>query len=90
METLKTNHSSQSGLTTNEAGRDDRLEMQGKVEECMPGTLFRVRCDNGHLVLCTLSGKLRQNRIRILAGDAVTCECSPYDVSRGRITWRRT
>jgi translation initiation factor IF-1 len=84
----KTNHSSQSGSTTSEADRDDRLEMQGKIEECMPGTLFRVRCDNGHLVLCTLSGRLRQNRIRLLAGDCVRCEVSPYDTSRGRVVWR--
>jgi translation initiation factor IF-1 len=55
----------------------------------MPGTLFRVRCDNGHVVLCTLSGKLRVNRIRLLVGDNVTVEVSPYDLTRGRVTWRR-
>ena len=70
--------------------RDDRLEMEGVVSECMPGTLFRVTCDNGHVVLATLAGKLRQNRIRLLPGDRVRCEVSPYDLSRGRVCWRYT
>lgn len=69
--------------------RQDRLELQGVVEEALPGTLFRVRCDAGHEVMCTLSGKLRINRIRLLPGDRVTIEVSPYDVSKGRVTWRR-
>ena len=68
--------------------RDDRLELSGIIEEALPGTLFRVRCDSNLLVLCTLSGKLRMNRIRLLPGDAVTVEVSPYDTSRGRVTWR--
>jgi translation initiation factor IF-1 len=68
--------------------REDRLELQGFVDEALPGTLFKVKCDNGLLVLCTLAGKLRMNRIRILPGDAVTIEVSPYDTSKGRITWR--
>jgi len=68
--------------------RDDRLEMNGTVEEALPSTLFKIRCDNGLLVLCTLAGRLRMNRIRILPGDFVTIEVSPYDTSKGRITWR--
>lgn len=68
--------------------RDDRLEMEGCVEECLPGTLFKVTCDNGHEVLCTLSGKLRINRIRLLVGDRVRLEVSPYDLSRGRVAYR--
>jgi len=68
--------------------RDDRLTLEGVVEECMPGTLFRILCTNGHRVLATLGGKLRQNRIRLLCGDNVTCEVSPYDLSRGRVTYR--
>ena len=68
--------------------RQDRLELEGRIEECLPGTLFRVKCTAGNVVLCTLSGKLRMNRIRLLPNDNVTIEVSPYDVSRGRITWR--
>lgn len=71
-----------------EQERQDRLELAGSVDECLPGTLFRVKCTAGNVVLCTLSGRLRQNRIRILPGDNVTIEVSPYDLSRGRITWR--
>lgn len=68
--------------------RQDRIELHGFVEEALPSTLFTVRCDNNLVVLCTLSGKLRLNRIRILSGDAVTIEVSPYDTSKGRIVWR--
>jgi len=62
------------------------------VEEALPGTLFKVKCTMGsteHSAVCTLSGKLRINRIRLLPGDRVTIEVSPYDLSRGRVTWRR-
>jgi translation initiation factor IF-1 len=69
--------------------RQDRLEFEGRVEEALPGTLFRVKTSLGSEVMCTLSGKLRINRIRLLPGDNVTIEVSPYDVTRGRITWRR-
>lgn len=68
--------------------RDDQLELRGMVEECLPGTLFRIKCEQGNKVLCTLSGKLRQNRIRILPGDIVNIQVSPYDLSRGRVVWR--
>ena len=68
--------------------RSDRLELDGVIDECLPGTYFKVKCTAGNEVLCTLSGKLRMNRIRLLPGDRVKCEVSPYDVSRGRISWR--
>lgn len=70
--------------------RQDKLELHGVVEEALPGTWFKVKVDSsGQIVLCTLSGKLRQNHIHILPGDNVVIEVSPYDVSRGRISWRR-
>ena len=76
------------GSTTDQDTREDRMEFQGVIEECMPGTLFKVVCDNELRVLATLSGKLRMNHIRLLPGDNVTVEVSPYDTSRGRVTWR--
>lgn len=85
----KKNHNQQYAyMTKKPAEREDRLELQGTVDEALPGTMFRVRCDNGNVVLCTLAGKLRLNQIRILPGDNVTIEVSPYDTSKGRITWR--
>lgn len=71
------------------SNREDRMELEGVVEEALPGTLFHVRVDGGLLVLATLSGKLRLNKIRILPGDNVAVEVSPYDTSRGRIMWRK-
>lgn len=68
--------------------RDDRIELEGLVEECLPGTLFKVKCSTGNQVLCTLGGKLRLNRIRLLPGDKVKVHVSPYDLSRGRVVWR--
>ena len=68
--------------------RQDRLEMKGTVEEALPGTLFKIKVEGGLVVLCTLSGKLRQNHIHVLPGDSVVIEMSPYDTSRGRIKWR--
>lgn len=68
--------------------RSDRLEFEGNVEEAMPGTLFKIKTSLGNVVICTLSGKLRINRIRLLPGDRVTIEVSPYDVTKGRVTWR--
>ena len=75
-------------MTAPEDERQDRLEFEGRVEEAMPGTLFRVKTTLGQTVVCTLSGKLRINRIRLLPGDNVTIEVSPYDVTKGRVTWR--
>lgn len=75
--------------TSSDAGeRDDRIEMDGTVEDCLPGTLFKVKTTLGTEVLCTLAGKLRTNRIRLLPGDAVTIHVSPYDTTRGRVAWR--
>lgn len=68
--------------------RDDRIEMEGTVEECLPGTFFRVKTQLGTEVLCTLAGKLRVNRIRLLVNDRVSIAVSPYDVSRGRVIYR--
>lgn len=64
------------------------IELEGVVTEALPNTNFRVDIGNGHIILAHISGKLRQNFIRILPGDKVTVQMSPYDLSRGRITWR--
>ena len=69
--------------------KKDAIEVTGEVVEAMPNAIFRVRLDNGHEVQAHISGKLRMNSIRILEGDMVTVELSPYDLSQGRITWRR-
>lgn len=68
--------------------RQDKIELKGTVVDALPGTWFKVKVENGHEVLATLSGKLRQNHIQILPGDNVSIEVSPYDMSRGRISWR--
>ena len=69
--------------------KKDAIEVTGIVDEVLPNAIFRVRLDNGHEVQAHLSGKLRMNSIRILEGDKVTVELSPYDLSQGRITWRK-
>ena len=66
----------------------DVIEMAGTVTEVLPDTHFRVRLENGHELLCYISGRMRKNYIRILDGDRVTVELSPYDLRRGRITYR--
>jgi translation initiation factor IF-1 len=66
----------------------DKLEFDGVVEEALPNAMFRVKADNGLAVLATISGRMRQYYIKILPGDRVTVEVSPYDPSRGRITYR--
>ncbi|MCQ2502272.1 MAG: translation initiation factor IF-1 [Saccharofermentans sp.] len=68
--------------------KEDVIEVLGVVDEALPNATFKVKLDSGHIVLAHLSGKLRQNYIKILPGDKVTMEISPYDLSRGRITWR--
>ncbi len=68
--------------------KQDAIEVEGTVLEPLPNGMFRVELDNGHKVLAHVSGKIRMNFIRILAGDKVTVELSPYDLSRGRITYR--
>jgi len=68
--------------------KEDVIEVEGKVVEAMPNAMFRVELENGHKILAHISGKLRMHYIRILPGDKVTVEMSPYDLTRGRITWR--
>jgi len=70
------------------SGKDSILEIEGVVEELLPASSFRVRVNDHHVVLAVLSGKIRQNKIRILTGDKVSLEVSPYDLTRGRITYR--
>ncbi len=69
--------------------RQDVIEVEGTVIEPLPNAMFRVELENGHKVLAHISGKMRMNFIRILAGDKVTVELSPYDLSRGRIVYRK-
>ena len=69
--------------------REDLIEVQAKVVEVLPNTKFKVELENGHVVLAHVSGKIRMHNIRILPGDSVTVELSPYDLTRGRITYRR-
>ena len=68
--------------------KDDVIEIEGTVVETLPNASFKVELENGHIVLAHVSGKIRMNYIRILPGDKVTVELSPYDLSRGRITYR--
>jgi translation initiation factor IF-1 len=68
--------------------KDDAIELEGIVVEKLPNAMFQVELPNGHRILAHISGKLRMNFIRILPGDKVTVEMSPYDLTRGRITWR--
>ena len=68
--------------------KDDMIEVEGVVVESLPNTTFRVDIGNGHIILAHISGKLRMYFIRILPGDKVTVQMSPYDLTRGRITWR--
>ena len=68
--------------------KEEKIEVEGTVIEALPGTQFRVELDNGHEVLAYLSGKMRRYYIRILLGDRVRVEISPYDLTRGRITYR--
>ena len=68
--------------------KDDVIETEGKVIEVLPSAQFKVQLANGHVILDYLSGKLRMNYIRVLEGDKVKIELSPYDLTKGRITWR--
>ena len=69
-------------------GKEDMIEMEGVVSEVLPDTRFRVGLTNGHNIIAYLAGKMRKHRIRILAGDKVSIELTPYDLSKGRITFR--
>jgi translation initiation factor IF-1 len=75
-------------LGTNVAVKEEKIEVEGEVVEALPSTMFRVQLDNGHSVLARISGKMRKHYIRILPGDRVKVELSPYDLTRGRITFR--
>lgn len=68
--------------------KEDVLELEGTVVETLPNAMFKVELENGHQILAHISGKLRMNFIKILPGDRVKIEMSPYDLTRGRITWR--
>ena len=68
--------------------KEDVIEVEGVVVEALPNTMFKVELENGHQILAHISGKLRMNYIKILSGDKVKLELSPYDLTKGRITWR--
>lgn len=68
--------------------KEDLVEFSGTVNELLPNAMFKVELENGHIVLAHTSGKMRKNRIRVLVGDKVTVEMTPYDLSKGRITFR--
>ncbi|MCF6767307.1 translation initiation factor IF-1 [Thiotrichales bacterium 19S11-10] len=68
--------------------KEEQIELEGTVIETLPNTMFRVELENGHIVTAHISGKMRKNYIRILTGDKVTVEMTPYDLSKGRITYR--
>lgn len=75
--------------STDKMSKKDTIEIEGKVLEIIPGGKFKVQLENGHIVEAHVSGKIRMNYIRILAGDTVVVELSPYDLTRGRITYRK-
>ena len=70
------------------AKQEEKIEVEGEITEALPSTMFRVRIDGGHDVLATISGKMRKHYIRLLPGDRVKVELTPYDLTRGRITYR--
>ena len=70
--------------------KDEAIQMNGVVKETLPNTVFRVELENGHIITAHISGKMRKNYIRILTGDKVLVEISPYDLSKGRIVFRET
>ena len=69
--------------------KEEQIEMEGMVIDTLPNTMFRVELENGHVVTAHISGKMRKNYIRILTGDKVTVELTPYDLTKGRITFRK-
>jgi translation initiation factor IF-1 len=68
--------------------KEDSIEMEGTIVDTLPNTMFRVELDNGHVIVAHISGKMRKNYIRILTGDKVKVEMTPYDLSKGRIVYR--
>lgn len=85
----KNNHNVKENKTANSGTREDKIEVEGKVVDVMKGGDYLVELPNGHTVEAYVSGKMRVNMIRILPGDTVTIELSPYDLTRGRITWNK-
>jgi translation initiation factor IF-1 len=73
---------------TSRMAKDDCIEFEGEVVDTLPNTTFRVKLENGHVVIAHISGKMRKNYIRILTGDKVKVEMTPYDLTKGRITYR--
>lgn len=69
--------------------KEDSIEMEGIIVETLPNTMFRVKLENGYIIIAHICGKMRKNYIRLLTGDAVTVELTPYDLSKGRIIYRR-
>lgn len=84
----KRNNKDKSGSETATMNAKDFIEIQGEVEELMPAATFKVVLENGHEILAHLSGKMRMNKIRLLPGDRVKIQISPYDLSKGRIVYR--
>jgi translation initiation factor IF-1 len=76
------------GASAQDMAKEDAIQMEGKVIETLPNTTFRVELDNGHIVTAHISGKMRKHYIRILTGDRVTVELTPYDLTKGRIVYR--
>jgi translation initiation factor IF-1 len=74
--------------TKSSMAKDDQIEMEGTVLDTLPNTMFRVKLENGHVVTAHISGRMRKNYIRILTGDKVKVEMTPYDLTKGRITYR--
>ena len=68
--------------------KEDLIELEGLIDEVLPGNMFRVKLENNHIIICYTNGRLRQNKIKIILGDKVRVELSPYDMSKGRITYR--
>jgi len=66
----------------------DIIEAEGKILEILPNQMFKVELENGHIITCYTGGKMRKNKIRIVAGDRVRCELTPYDLTKGRVTYR--
>jgi translation initiation factor IF-1 len=75
-------------LLGEQMAKEDQIEMDGEVVDTLPNTMFRVKLENGHIVTAHISGKMRKNYIRILTGDQVKVELTPYDLTKGRITYR--
>jgi translation initiation factor IF-1 len=75
-------------LIARDMSKEDAIQMEGRVVDTLPNTTFKVELNNGHVVIAHISGKMRKNYIRILTGDAVTVELTPYDLTKGRIVYR--